>query len=351
MRTTAVKKPLRLMTATTTPDGSSPPGAGEFGRIDRFFKPLAAGFPGARGLADDAAVFAVSPGCELVVTADAMVAGVHFLPDDPPGDIAHKLLAVNLSDLAAKGADPLAYSLTLCLPRGTPDAWVAVFAAGLAEAQARFGIHLSGGDSVSTAGPAVLSVTAFGTVPAGGAPSRDARTDGTDAAGALICVTGTVGDAALGLACVLGGLDLPPGPAREYLIGRLRRPTPRLTEGRALRGLASAMMDVSDGLLGDLAHMARASGCGAVVEAARLPLSDAARGVLAVRPERLSDVLTGGDDYELLSAVRPDRLAAVQATAHVTVIGRLEAGAPGAVRAVDAAGRQMVFDRLGWVHG
>jgi thiamine-monophosphate kinase len=332
------------MTATTTPDPAAP--AGEFGRIDRFFKPLAAGFPGARGLADDAAVFAVPPGCELVVTTDAMVAGVHFLPDDPPGDIAHKLLAVNLSDLAAKGADPLAYSLTLCLPRGAPDDWVAAFAAGLGEAQARFGIHLSGGDSVSTAGPAVLSVTAFGTVPAGGAPSRDAGSDE-----ALICVTGTVGDAALGLACVLGKLDLPSGPAQDYLIGRLRRPTPRLAEGRALRGLVSAMMDVSDGLLGDLAHMARAGGCAAVVEAARLPLSDAARAVLAVCPERLSDVLTGGDDYELLAAVRPDRLAVVRAAAHVTVIGRLEVGAPGTVRAVDAAGREMVFDRLGWVHG
>lgn len=337
-----------MMTATTTPDPAAP--AGEFGRIDRFFKPLAAGFPGARGLADDAAVFAVPAAHELVVTADAMVAGVHFLPDDPPGDIAHKLLAVNLSDLAAKGADPLAYSLALCLPRGTPDDWVAAFAQGLGEAQARFGIHLSGGDSVSTAGPAVLSVTAFGTVPAGGAPSRDARRDGADAAGALICVTGTVGDGALGLACVLGKLDLSPGAARAYLIGRLRRPTPRLTEGRALRGLVLAMMDVSDGLLGDLAHMARASGCGAVVEAARLPLSDAAKEVLAACPERLTDVLTGGDDYELLTAVRPDRLAAVQAAAHVTVIGRLEAGSPGAVRAVDSAGREMAFDRLGWVH-
>jgi thiamine-monophosphate kinase len=346
MRMTSRGRGGNLLPATmTTPDPAAP--AGEFGRIDRFFKPLAAGFPGARGLADDAAVLAVPPACELVVTADAMVAGVHFLPDDPPGDIAHKLLAVNLSDLAAKGADPLAYSLTLCLPRGTPDAWVAAFAAGLAQAQARFGIHLSGGDSVSTAGPAVLSVTAFGTVPAGGAPSRDA---GRDAAGALICLTGTIGDGALGLACVLGGLDLPPGPTQAYLIGRLRRPTPRLTEGRALRGLASAMMDVSDGLLGDLAHIARASGCAAVVEAARLPLSDAAKQVLAVHPERLSDVLTGGDDYELLAAVRPDRLAAVQAAAHVTVIGRLEVGAPGAVRAVDAAGREMVFDRLGWVH-
>lgn len=337
------------MTVTTTPDPAAP--AGEFGRIDRFFKPLAAGFPGARGLADDAAVFAVSaghesPADELVVTTDAMVAGVHFLPDDPPGDVAHKLLAVNLSDLAAKGADPLAYSLTLCLPRGTPDAWVAAFAAGLGEAQARFGIHLSGGDSVSTAGPAVLSVTAFGTVPAGGAPSRNAGSNE-----AVLCVTGTIGDGALGLACVLGGLDLPPGPARAYLIDRLRRPTPRLTEGRALRGLVSAMMDVSDGLLGDLAHMARASGCAAVVEAPRLPLSDAAKAVLAAHPERLADVLTGGDDYELLAIIRPERLAAAQAAAAITVIGRLEAGTPGAVRAVDAAGREMVFDRLGWVHG
>lgn len=339
----------------SAPDGradGSGAGAGEFGRIDRFFKPLAAGFPGARGLTDDAAVFAPPPGRELVVTTDAMVAGVHFTPDDPPADVAFKLLAVNLSDLAAKGAEPLAYSLVVCLPRGASDAWVAGFAAGLGEAQTRFGVHLSGGDSVSTSGPAVLSATAFGFAPCGAVPSR---TVPAPAEGSLIYVTGTIGDAALGLACVLGGLDWPDAVQRDYLIGRLRRPTPRLAAGLALRGLAAASMDVSDGLLGDLSHIARASGCAAVVEAAAVPLSAAAAAAVRAFPRRLADALTGGDDYELLFVVSPERRGEVAAAAarggvQMTLIGKLVAGRPGDVSALDENGAAMRFDRLGWRH-
>lgn len=344
-----------MTTKTTIPTinaGSAPSSLGEFGRIARWFGPLAAGFPGARGLADDAAVFGVPVGMELAVTTDAMVAGVHFLPDDPPADIAYKLLAVNLSDIAAKGAEPLAYSLALCLPKGTPDDWVAGFAAGLGEAQARFGVALSGGDSVSTRGPAVLSVTAMGLVPQGQAPSRDA---GPLAADALICVTGTIGDGALGLACALGGLEWPDSEQRSYLLERLRRPTPRLAAGRALRGLVLAAMDISDGLLGDLAHMARASSVAAEVIASAVPLSAAAAAVLAACPERLSDVLTGGDDYELLLAVAPERLQAAQAAAaavgtRLTVVGRLSAGPAGRVQALDASGAPLALSRLGWTH-
>lgn len=347
-----------MTTKTTIPTTNNPAASaaetslGEFGRIARWFGPLAAGFPGARGLADDAAVFGVPADMELVVTTDAMVAGVHFLPDDPPADIAYKLLAVNLSDLAAKGAEPLAYSLALCLPTGTPDNWVAAFAAGLGEAQARFGVALSGGDSVSTRGPAVLSITAMGLVPQGAAPSRDA---GPGAVGALICVTGTIGDGALGLACALGGLDWPDSEQRGYLLERLRRPTPRLAAGRALRGLVLAAMDISDGLLGDLTHMARASGMAAEVDAGAVPLSAAAAAVLAADPKRMADVLTGGDDYELLVAVAPDRLATAQAAAAaagtpLSVVGRLAAGLAGRVRALDSNGAPLALSRLGWTH-
>ena len=341
-----------MTTKTTIPTTNNAAAAaetplGEFGRIARWFSPLAAGFPGARGLTDDAAVFGVPADMELVVTTDAMAAGVHFLPDESPADIAYKLLAVNLSDLAAKGAEPLAYSLALCLPKGTPDDWVAAFAAGLAEAQKRFGVALSGGDSVSTRGPAVLSVTAMGLVPKGGAPSRNA---GPDAPGALICVTGTIGDGALGLGCALGGLNWPDDGQRGYLLDRLRRPTPRLAAGRALRGLVLAAMDISDGLLADLAHMARTSGVAAEVDVAAVPLSPAARAVLAANPERLADVLTGGDDYELLVAVAPERLSAAQAATPLAVIGRFVDGPAGRVTALDAAGAPLVFPRLGWTH-
>ena len=218
--------------------------AGEFGRIDRYLKPLAAGFPGALGLTDDAAVFSIPADRELVITTDALVAGVHFLPDDPPADIAAKLLRVNLSDLAAMAADPLAYSLVTSLPADIGDDWLAAFAAGLAENQQRYGIHLMGGDSVSTPGPITLSVTAFGLVPKGQALRR--RTTGTDD---LIFVSGTIGDAALGLRVLQGKLNAAdPDP----LIERYRRPQPRLALVPMLRHFATAGLDVSDGLVADL---------------------------------------------------------------------------------------------------
>ena len=174
---------------------------GEFGRIARFFRPLAAQFPGALGLTDDAALISVPPGQELVLTTDAIVAGVHFLPTDAPGDIARKVLRVNLSDLAAKGARPLAYTLTLAVGRGIEDAWVEAFAAGLAEDQVQYGIMLAGGDSVSTAGPVWTSVTAFGLVDAGRMVTRSGAQ-----AGDIVLVTGTIGDAALGLAVEQGAI-------------------------------------------------------------------------------------------------------------------------------------------------
>ncbi|HEY0836771.1 MAG TPA: thiamine-phosphate kinase, partial [Azospirillum sp.] len=187
---------------------------GEFGRIARYFKPLAAGFAGARGLADDAAVFGVPAGLELVVTVDAMVAGVHFLPDDPPEDVAAKLLRVNLSDLAAMGAEPYAYTLVTALPKDLPEDWLAGFARGLGADQRTYGIHLAGGDSVSTAGPITLSVTAMGLVPAGRAlPRRSERR------GDAVFVTGSIGDAALGLQIALGRLDVADADARAHLLG------------------------------------------------------------------------------------------------------------------------------------
>ena len=239
--------------------------AGEFGRIDRYLKPLAAGFPGALGLTDDAAVFSIPADRELVITTDALVAGVHFLPDDPPADIAAKLLRVNLSDLAAMAADPLAYSLVTSLPVDIGDDWLAAFAAGLAEDQQRYGIHLMGGDSVSTPGPITLSVTAFGLVPKGQALRR--RTTGTDD---LVFVSGTIGDAALGLRVLQGKLNAEdPTP----LIDRYRRPQPRLALVPTLRRFATAGLDVSDGLVADLAHLCEVSGRAATIHADRVPLS------------------------------------------------------------------------------
>ena len=320
---------------------------GEFDRIDRFFKPLAAGFAGARGLADDAAVFGVPEGQELVVTTDAMVAGVHFLATDPAGDIAAKLLRVNLSDLAAMGAEPLAYTLVTALPRelggnGGED-WLAAFTAGLAEDQRRFGIHLAGGDSVSTSGPITLSVTAFGLVPRGQAlPRRSERV------GDPVFVTGTIGDAALGLQVVLGKLG---GPGMEPLVARLRRPDPRVTVGPRLRGLAVSCIDVSDGLVADLGHLAEESGCAAVLHAGRVPVPAA----VGNDPARLALALTGGDDYELLFTAPEEARGALatlamEAGVAITEIGCTMAGPAGRVDVLNAQGEPLALPRRGWDH-
>jgi thiamine-monophosphate kinase len=317
-------------------------GLGEFGLIDRLLRPLAAGHPGALGLADDAALVRVPAGAELVVAKDAIVAGVHFLPDDPPELVAGKLLRVNLSDLAAMGAEPLGYLTALARPQALDDQWLARFAAGLAADQARFGCHLLGGDTVSTPGPLLLSLTILGTVPEGQALLRSGARSGDQ-----IWVSGTLGDAALGLR-VLKGLALPDEEAIP-LVDRYRTPRPRLELGRALLGLATAAIDVSDGLVADLGHVAETSRVAAVVDADALPLSEAGRGVPAAREA----ALTGGDDYELLFTAPADAEARVEALSRelglrLTRVGRIEAGS--GVRVVDAVGGEVRLARAGWSH-
>ncbi|MDR3535351.1 MAG: thiamine-phosphate kinase [Acetobacteraceae bacterium] len=310
----------------------------EFALIARHFRPLAG--PGALDLRDDAALLAPPPGRELVLTVDAMVAGVHFLPDDPPDLVGRKLLRVNLSDLAAKGAVPLGYLMTVSTPKATPESWYAAFAAGLAADQVQYGITLLGGDTTSTPGPISLSLTAIGHVAPGTAVHRFGAQ-----AGDGIWVTGTIGDGALGLAVATGRLADPSG----YLLERYRLPQPRV--GLAICGVASAGMDVSDGLVQDLGHICRASGLGATIEAARVPLSDAAR---AAGPDWLKTCLAGGDDYELLLAVPPAHEAALQRAASaagmaVTRIGSFHQGEP-LVMVRDASGEPLALERGGWSH-
>ncbi len=306
----------------------------EFARIARHFRPLAG--PGSLNLTDDAAVFAPPPGRELVVAADAMVAGVHFLPDDPPDLIGRKLLRTNLSDLAAMGASPLGYLMTVSVPGATPDAWFAAFAAGLARDQAEFGIFLLGGDTTSTPGPVSLSLTMLGTV----APGEAVRRSGARPGDALF-VTGTIGDGALGLLAAQGKLADPTG----FLVDRYRLPRPRL--GVARHGVVSAAMDVSDGLVQDVGHLCRASGCGAEIAAALVPLSVAAR---AAGAELLPLCLTGGDDYELAMAAPEGQAPALRAVGvPVTRIGRFVAGPPRVVvRQPD--GSAMPLPSGGWSH-
>lgn len=315
----------------------------EFALIARYFRQLAG--PGALDLSDDAALLDVPAGRQLVLSADAMVAGVHFLPDDPPETVGRKLLRVNLSDLAAMGAAPLGYLMTTALPQGTPDSWLAGFAAGLAADQAEFGISVLGGDTVSTPGPITLSLTILGTVAAGAALRRQGARPGDS-----IWVSGSIGDGALGLRVLQGRLA---ADAEGYLARRYRLPQPRLALGAALAGLARAAMDVSDGLAQDLGHLCRAGGCGAVLEAAAVPLSPAARAAVLADPSLLPVVLTGGDDYELLFAAPPDQEAVLARGAAagiaVTRIGRFVEGPP-EVRVLGEGGTPLTLPKEGWSH-
>jgi thiamine-monophosphate kinase len=310
----------------------------EFALIARHFAPLAG--EGALALGDDAALLDPPAGRSLVLAADAMIAGVHFLPDDPPETIGRKLLRVNLSDLAAMGAAPLGYLMTTAFPRDISDAWIARFAAGLAADQARFGLAVLGGDTVSTPGPLALSLTILGTVAPGAALRRNGARAGDE-----IWVSGTIGDGALGLLAARGDLADPDG----FLATRYRLPEPRVALGEALVGVARAAMDVSDGLVQDLGHLCRASGVSAEIEAARVPLSPAAR---RHWPAERARVLTGGDDYELLFAAPPGAPvaeAAARAGIPATRIGRFTAGPPG-VTVLDEAGAAIALPTGGWSH-
>ncbi|MCA3363183.1 MAG: thiamine-phosphate kinase [Roseomonas sp.] len=315
----------------------------EFALIARHFRPLAG--DGALDLSDDAALLTAPTGQQLVLAADALVEGVHFLPDDPPGMIARKLLRVNLSDLAAMGAAPLGYLMTTAFTRGTPDAWIADFVAGLADDQQRFGLQVLGGDTVATRGPACFSLTIIGTVPPGQALHRRGARIGDE-----IWISGSIGDAALGLRVLQGKLA---ADAEGYLARRYRLPEPRLALGQALRGVARAAMDVSDGLVQDLGHLCRAAGCGAEIAATALPLSAAASAALARDAALLPVLLTGGDDYELLFAAPPEDAEAVQAASiragvPVARLGSFVTGDGVVVR--DASDAAITLLQGGWSH-
>jgi thiamine-monophosphate kinase len=321
-------------------------GLGEFGRIRRFFAPLAG--PGGLDLRDDAALLDCAPGKQLVVTVDAIVAGVHYLPDDPPDLVARKLLRVNLSDLAAMGARPRHYLLTTALPAALGDDWVARFAEGLAQDQRHYGIDLLGGDSVATQGPAVLSLTAVGEVAAGDEIRRSGARPGDH-----VWISGTIGDAFLGLAVLRGGYSELAAEEQAVLISRFQLPEPRVELGPRLAGIAHAMLDVSDGLVADLGHICEASQVGACVMLAELPLSPAARQIAAGTPDLPLRLATAGDDYELLFTAPPEasetilRLAA-ELRLPLTAIGTIEPGA--AVRLVDPDGKVVPVAAAGYRH-
>ncbi len=329
----------------------------EFEIIARYFAPLAAAAPGAKGLLDDAALITARPDHDLVVSTDTMVESVHFPVGETPSVVAARLLAVGFSDIAAMGAGPLAYAVSLTIPRAWSGAdmtaWLDGFTEGLAAAQEELGVVLIGGDTVSAQAPLSLTLTAFGEAERGRALHRSGA-----AVGDGIYVSGTIGDGALGLLVLTGEISLPAVDG-DALVARYCRPTARLRLGRSLVGLASAAADVSDGLVADLGHICRASGVTASIEADRVPLSKAARSAIATDPSRWPTVLTGGDDYELVFTAPPGAAGAIAAVAKETgetlaEIGCIEAGVAtdenARVRVTGPDGRLMAFHRSGFSH-
>lgn len=320
----------------------------EFGLIARYFAPLTEGDPGAFDLSDDAAILRHDARREIVATTDCMVSGVHFTDDDGPDAIARKLLRVNLSDLAAKGARPVSYLLALALPRGTDETWLARFTKGLAEDQKTYGIHLVGGDTTATDGGLVATITAFGEVP----PGRMVRRNGARA-GDDVYVSGTIGDAALGLAAKQGRLNALTGRQTEPLLDRLRYPEPRVALGQRLLGVATSGLDVSDGLVQDAGHLAECSRLAIDLELDAVPLSAEARLAVRMEPGRLRDMIAGGDDYELLFTAAPAAaplLASLSRELQVptTRIGRCRPGQ--GVVMLDGEGREIVLEKRGFRH-
>jgi thiamine-monophosphate kinase len=325
--------------------------SGEDRLIERFFRPLARD-PGAFGLRDDTAAITPPSGCDLVLTTDAVIEGVHFFPGDPADTIAKKALRANLSDLAAKGAGPLGFLLTLALPKSIDEEWVAAFADGLAADIETYQCPLLGGDTDGTPGLLSISIAAFGHVPHG----KMVRRTGAKVGDAIV-VTGTLGDSALGLLLrrdpKLSEKTKLTAEERAYLLERYLVPQPRTSFAKALRTHAHAAMDISDGLAGDLAKLASASGVSAKIDSEKLPLSSAARKLLAFDAALIETICTGGDDYEILVAVPQDALQAFQHEAKesgiaLTEIGTASAGEGGEVMGAD--GHPLTFKRPAFSH-
>ena len=324
--------------------------ADEFETIARLLRPLA-GAPEALGLADDAAAIPARPDFDLVISKDAMVAGVHFLPSDPLDLVARKLIRTNLSDLAAKGAEPYGYFLAIAWPpaAGWPER--EAFAAGLGADQAAFGLTLLGGDTVSTPGPLTLSMTILGWTPSGGMVRRSGARPGD-----RVLVSGTIGDGWLGLQAAKGELDgAVPAEAAAWLACRWRLPEPRLELRDALRARAGAAADVSDGLIADAGHVARASGVRLVLDLDRLPVSEPASLWLARQPDHaavLAALATGGDDYEIVLTAASDDVDPLIAEAEAAGVALTEIGtvADGEGVEVRLEGRVVEIARAGWRH-
>ncbi|MDG1286668.1 MAG: thiamine-phosphate kinase [Rickettsiales bacterium] len=313
----------------------------EFDWIARYFAPLASNE--GLGLRDDAALFKSTAGKELVITSDAITAGIHFFADDAPASIAQKLLRVNLSDLAAKGAEPRGYLLSLLLPFDTPESWVEGFVTGLASDQIRFGIALWGGDTSQIKGPITASVTAIGEVKTGQMLRRSGAQIGD-----VLYMTGGLGNAALGLKIRKGELE-----ANDYLLDRYLHPRPQVELGQRLVGIATAAMDISDGLVQDAGHLAIASDVALAINVNQLTFSRETRDILNEKPELFELCLSGGDDYELLFTAplaAKDMLISLSERTEITITAIGTVGQGSGVTVLGEDGRPLELVNMGWQH-
>ncbi|PLX44534.1 MAG: thiamine-phosphate kinase [Hyphomicrobiales bacterium] len=314
--------------------------------IETILAPLTRSGGGALGLADDAAFIRPRAGYDLVITQDSLQEGVHFLPADPPDQVAQKALRVNLSDICAKGAEPRHYLLSLFIPAGMDEAALRGFADGLARDQESYGIELLGGDTVRSTGGFGLTVTMSGEVPGGRMVHRSGA-----APGDIIYVSGTIGDAVLGLKILSREIEVTDQKQNDYLVSRYRLPRPPVSLAPLVREFAGAAMDISDGLAGDLSLLSRASGVSAEIDCARLPLSPAAEALISAEPGLMAALISGGDDYQILCTVPEARCGAFERAAGgaFRAIGQIEAGtAP--PRFTGRDGKPMRLDKLSYAH-
>lgn len=321
----------------------------EFELIEKVFAPLARNLPGAFGLKDDVAALPPKAGHELVLKTDSTIESVHFLHDDPPDTVAQKSLRRALSDIAAKASTPAAYLLAIALPAGVSRAWIERFAQGLATDQAQYGIALVGGETSRTPGPLTITVTAIGWVREGRLLRRSGAKPGHD-----VWMTGTVGDAEAGLCLLKGEAVLEDAAAREFLVRRFRVPEPRLEFGIALGGVASAAIDISDGLIADLGHIAEVSTVNIQVALDRIVLSPGLSALWGTSQKTLLRAASGGDDYEIAFTASVDARDAIVAAAkrtrtRVTRIGSVADGT-GEVVLTDSTGSTISAAREGYRH-
>ena len=321
---------------------------GEFDLIQRYFAPLSHQFAGARGLVDDTASLRLSEGYEAIITLDTMVSGIHFLKNDPPDQIARKLLRINLSDLASAGASPVGYFLSISAPETITEDWIKSFSEGLRSDQNYFQIHLGGGDMTSTTGPLTLSLTAIGEVPYGDALTRSGAKHGHE-----IWTSGTIGDAALALWIFQNKDTNPSSEIVSALTARYRLPQPRVNLGLAIRSIASAAIDISDGLIADLEHLCQASRLGAELNAQNIPLSEASKYLIKSNQDLFERALTGGDDYELLFTIpegSSNQILEIAKSTQVplTRIGRMTANRE--LNIFSNSGEKLSYAANGWQH-